>query len=167
MSSFPEIESQVTGGTATDFATADTPAELRDGVNLLERAKRAAIYTVMKGGMRFMSTMENEQEFLEYAANLLIDLFAADSAIARALEAARSGVEAQTHSLLARMALLRLLPGLRQSLDGALTMTFAGDERKQELAKVRKYLGDPEADIVPLQRELAGTVASKGGYPVE
>jgi alkylation response protein AidB-like acyl-CoA dehydrogenase len=168
MSSFPEIEGQVSGGAAADFTTADTPAELRDSVNLLERAKRVAIYTVMKGGMKFMSTMESEQEFLEYAANLLIDLFAADSAIARALEAARSGsAEAQTHSLLARMALLRLLPGLRQSLDGALTMTFAGEERKQELAKVRGYLSDPEADIVPLQRELAGIVASKGGYPIE
>jgi alkylation response protein AidB-like acyl-CoA dehydrogenase len=168
MAAFPEIESQVSAGTAADFATAETPAELRDSVNLLERAKRAAVYTVMKGGMKFMSTMESEQEFLEYAANLLIDLFAADSAIARALDAARSGsAEAPTHSLLARMALLRLLPGLRQSLDGALTMTFAGDERKQELAKVRGYLGDPEADVVPLQRELAGIVASKGGYPIE
>jgi alkylation response protein AidB-like acyl-CoA dehydrogenase len=168
MSSFPEIEEQVTTGKTVDFATADTPAELRDSVNLLERAKRAAIYSVMKGGMKFMSTMESEQEFLEYAANLLIDLFAADSAIARALEAARTGsAQANTHSLLARMALLRLLPGLRANLDGALTMTFAGDERKQELAKVRTYLGDPEADIVPLQRELAGVVAETNGYPVE
>ncbi|HEV2237924.1 MAG TPA: acyl-CoA dehydrogenase family protein, partial [Ktedonobacterales bacterium] len=116
MSSFPEIEEQVSSGKAAEFATAETPADLRDSVNLLERAKRAAIYSVMKGGMKFMSTMESEQEFLEYSANLLIDLFAADSALARALEAAHSGnAQAHTHALLARMALLRLLPGLRQS----------------------------------------------------
>jgi alkylation response protein AidB-like acyl-CoA dehydrogenase len=168
MSSFPEIEEQVSAGHAADFATAETPAELRDSVNLLERAKRVAIYSVMKGGMKFASTMESEQEFLEYSANLLIDLFAADSAIARALAAVRAGgTDAHTHSLLARMALLRLLPGLRTSLDGALSMTFEGDERKQELAKVRTYLGDPEADVVPLQRELAGIIAEKGSYPVE
>jgi hypothetical protein len=112
--------------------------------------------------------MESEQEFLEYSANLLIDLFAADSAIARALEAARSGnAQARTHALLAQLALLRLLPGLRLSLDGVLTMTFAGDERKAELAKVRAYLGDAEADIVTVQRELAGVIVEKGGYPVE
>jgi hypothetical protein len=167
-SSFPEIDQQVTSGSAQDYAGAETPAALRDTVNLLERAKRASIYSVMKGAMKFMATMREEQEFLEYTANLLIDLFAADSAIGRALEAARTGgVDAHTHALLAQMALLRLLPEMRANLDGALTMAFEGDDRRQELARVRDFLGDPQADIVPLQRELAGIVAEKGGYPVE
>jgi hypothetical protein len=51
-------------------------------------------------------------------------------------------------------------------MEGALTMTFEGDERREELAKVRRYLGDPSVDIVPLQRELAGIVTEKGAYPL-
>ncbi len=165
---FPEIEEQVSGGTAPDFAGSDTPAALREGVNLLERAKRASIYAVMKGGMKYMSTMRDEQEFLEYTANLLINLYAADSAYGRALQAARAGAaDAETHAQLAQMALLRLVPELRANLDGVLTMTFEGDERRAELAKVRGYLGDPETEIVPLQRALADVVAAKGGYPIE
>jgi Acyl-CoA dehydrogenase, C-terminal domain len=167
-SSFPEVDEQVTSGKAPDFAGPETPAALRDAVNVLERAKRAAIYSVMKGAMKYMATMREEQEFLEYTANLLIDLFAADSAVGRALEAARAGgVDAHTHALLAQMALLRLLPEMRANLEGALTMAFEGDDRRQELARVRGYLGDPQSDIVPLQRELAGIVAEKGGYPVD
>ena len=166
-SAFPEIEEQVTGGAAPDFAGSDTPASLREGVNLLERAKRASIYAVMKGAMKYMSTMRDEQEFLEYTANLLIALFAADSAYGRALAAARAGAaDAITHAHLAQMALLRLLPELRTNLDGVLTMTFEGDERRAELAKVRGYLGDPETEVVPLQRELGDLVAAKGGYPL-
>jgi alkylation response protein AidB-like acyl-CoA dehydrogenase len=166
-SDFPEIEEQVASGTSRDFAGAETPPALREAVNVLERAKRAAIYGVMKGAMKFMSTMEEEQEFLEYTANLLIDLYAADSAIARALEATRAdSPDAHTHALLAQVALLRVLPELRTSLEGALTMAFEGDERRQELAKVRTYLGDPQVDIVPLQRELAGIVSEKGGFPL-
>jgi hypothetical protein len=65
------------------------------------------------------------------------------------------------------MEVLRLLPELRVNLEGALAMTFDGAERRAELAKVRGYLGDPEGDLVPLQRELAGIVAEKGGYPLE
>src|SRR5260221_5447437 len=165
---FPEIEAQVSQGTSADFAAADTPPALRDSVSLLERAKRASIYGVMKGAMKFMTTMDEEQEFLEFTANLLIDLFAADSAIARALDAARSAnPDAHTHALLAHMAFWRLLPEMRTSLESALTMTFEGEERRQGLAKVRTYLGDPQTDIVPVQRELAGIVADKGGYPLD
>ena len=42
-SSFPEIEEQVAGGSAPDFATADTPAGLRDAINVLEQIGRAHV----------------------------------------------------------------------------------------------------------------------------
>jgi len=59
-----------------------------------------------------------------------------------------------------------LLPEARAAMEGAVAMTFEGDERRDELAKVRRYLGDPSVDIVPLQRELAGIVTEKGAYPL-
>jgi alkylation response protein AidB-like acyl-CoA dehydrogenase len=167
-STFSDIDAQVSGGEAPDFAGADTPAELRESVNLVERAKRAAIYAVMKGAMKFMATMREEQEFLDYAANQLITLYAMDSAVARALEAGRAhSGEARTHALLAQMAVLTLLPQTREAIEGSLTMAFEGDERREELARVRRYLGDPEANIVPLQRELADLVAERGSYPLQ
>jgi alkylation response protein AidB-like acyl-CoA dehydrogenase len=166
-SSFPEIEAQVASGQAPDFASSETPAALRESVNLVERAKRAAIYATMKGAMKFMSTMEEEQEFLEFTANQLITLYAMDSAVGRALEAVASGDKnAHAHELLAQVAVLRLLPETLAAMEGALTMAFEGDERREELAKVRRYLGDPDANIVPLQRELAGVVSERGGYPL-
>ncbi|HEU5344255.1 MAG TPA: acyl-CoA dehydrogenase family protein, partial [Ktedonobacterales bacterium] len=167
-STFPEIEQQVSSGQAPDFAGDATPAELRDSVNLAERLKRAAIYSVMKGAMKFMANMQEEQEFLEYAANQLIAAFAVDSAVARALAAARAGAtDAHTHALLAQVATINLVREARVAMEGALTMAFEGDERKAELAKARAYLGDPEADIVPLQRELAGIVSGASGYPLK
>ena len=168
MSNFPEIDGQVTSGQAPDFATAETPARLRESVNLVERAKRAAIYSVMKGAVKFMATMREEQEFLEYAANQLITIFAMDSAVARALDAARVGsADAHTHALLAQVAVLRLLPETRAAMEGVLTMAFEGSERAEEIARVRRYLGDAETNIVPLQRELAGIVSEHSGYPLK
>ena len=49
MAAFPEIEAEVASGKAPDFATDETPAALRESVNLVERLKRAAIYTIFKG----------------------------------------------------------------------------------------------------------------------
>ena len=117
--------------------------------------------------MKFMSTMEEEQEFLEFTANQLITLYAMDSAVGRALEAAASGDKnAHTHEQLAQLAVLRLLPETLAAMQGSLTMAFEGDERREELARVRAYLGDPEANIVPLQREVAGLVSERNGYPL-
>jgi alkylation response protein AidB-like acyl-CoA dehydrogenase len=168
MAAFPAIEAEVSGGQAPDFAGSDTPAALREAVNLVERAKRAAIYASLKGAMKFMATMREEQEFLEYTANQIINLFAMDSAVARALDAVRSGApDAHTHELLAQVTVLRFFLEVRSAIEGSLTMAFDGEARRAELAKVRAYLGDPEAEIVPLQRELAGVVAERGGYPIK
>ena len=164
---FPEIDSQVSSGHAPDFATEDTPPALRESVNLVEKIKRAAIYSVMKGAMKFMATIRNEQEFLEYAANQLINVFAMDSALARALMAAHDhDPETHVHELLAQVTILKQWNETRAAMEGALSMAFDGDERTQELARIRTYLGDPQANIVALQRELAGIVAEHSGYPL-
>jgi alkylation response protein AidB-like acyl-CoA dehydrogenase len=164
---FPEIDSQVSSGTAPNFAADDTPVGLRESVNLVERIKRAAIYSVMKGAMKFMDSIRNEQEFLEYAANQLINIFAMDSALARALSAAgEGGASTRTHELLAQVTVLKHFQETRAAMEGALTMAFEGDERGQELARIRAYVGDPQANIVPLQRELADLVAESGKYPL-
>jgi hypothetical protein len=165
---FPEIDSQISSGSAPDFAGEETPAALRESVNLVERVKRAAIYSVMKGAMKFMDSMPNEQEFLEYAANQLINVFAMDSAVARALSASRSGAaNVRAHELLAEVCVLKHWSETRAAMEGALTMAFDGDERAQELARVRGYIGDPQANIVPLQRQLADLVAETGRYPID
>jgi len=164
---FPEADAQINGASQTTFGSADVPQALVDVVNLVERAKRAAIYAQMKAAMKFMANLREEQEFLEYAANQVVVLFAMDSAVARALEAARSqNAQAHTHELLAQVAVMRLLPELRVALDGVITMAFDGEERAAELDRVRRYLGDPKADIVGLQREVAAIVTEQGGYPL-
>jgi hypothetical protein len=166
-SAFPGIDDEVSSGTAPDYAGTETPAALRESVNLTERAKRAAIYATMKTSMKFMSNMREEQEFLEAVANQLIGIYAMDSAVGRALIATRTGdAAAKTHALLAQIVVLRQLANVKASIESALTMAVEGDELRDELAKVRAYLGDPETNIVPLQRELAGIVAEHGGYPL-
>src|SRR5436305_12647716 len=71
-------------------------AELRDAVNAIERAKDATIYIAMKVAMKYMQALESEEEFIEYLANLLIDLYATDSALARATQAVRRGDDNST-----------------------------------------------------------------------
>ncbi len=168
MSAMPAIDAEVTSGTASDFATGDIPEALRESVNLVERAKRASLFAIMQAAPKFAANIREEQEFLEATANQIITLFASDSALARALDAIADGeADAHTHELLAQIAVLRLLPETRAAIESVLTMAFDGAERAKHIATVRAYLGDPQTNIVPLQRELAGIVAERGGYPIK
>src|SRR5262249_29048971 len=168
MSLLPEIQTQITGGEASNFAGADMPPALHESLNLLERAKRAALYTMFQAAPKFMATLREEHEVLEDSANHIIALNAKDRAVARALDALCSdGAQSRAHELLAQLTVLRLLPEVRAAIEGALMMAFEGEERRAELAAVRRYIGDPETSVVPLQRELATLIAEHGGYPLE
>ena len=85
----PEVEQQAQSGNIPDFAATGVPSDLRSAVNALERAKRAAIYGVMKASMKYVANIKDEEEFLGNTGDILINLFAIDSAVGRALYAAR------------------------------------------------------------------------------
>src|SRR5437764_2033164 len=118
MAKFPEVEARVKANQPLNNAGDEIPAELRDAVNALERAKDATVYTAMKAAMKYMQALEQEEEFIEYLANLLIDLYAIDSALARATQAVRRGdANSNTHVKLAQLATWLTCSRMRTNLD--------------------------------------------------
>lgn len=168
MARFPAIEARVKSGQAPDFAGEAIPTELRQAVNALERAKDATIYAAMRIAMKYMQAIEQEQEFIDYLANLLIDLYAIDSALARATQAVRRGDEnSATHVKLAQLATWLAFSRMRLNLDQMIMTNMNEDQVEKELARVRAYLGDYLLNGVALQRELAAIVVEKQGYPLK
>ena len=167
MAKFPEIEARVKAGQPLNAVSEDIPAELRDAVNAIERAKDATIYVAMKVAMKYMQALESEEEFIEYLANLLIDLYAIDSALARATQSVRRGdANSATHVKLAKLATWLAFSCVRTNLDQVLMTNLEEDKVEKELARVRAYVGDYLLNGVALQREIAAIVVEKKGYPL-
>jgi alkylation response protein AidB-like acyl-CoA dehydrogenase len=167
MAKFPEVEARVKAGQPLNNAGEDIPVELREAVNALERAKDVTIYTAMKGAMKYMQALVNEEEFIEYLANLLIDLYALDSALARATQSVRRGDEISSmHVKLAKLATWLAFTRLRANLDQVIMTSIDEDKVEKELARVRAYVGDYLLNGVALQREIAAIVVEKHGYPL-
>src|SRR5690242_3496276 len=125
MSELPAIEARVKSGQPLNNAGESIPAELRDAVNAVERAKDVTIYAGMKGAMKYMQALVNEEEFIEYLANLLIDLYAVDSALARATQAVRRGdANSALHVKLAQLATWLAFSRLRSNLDQMIMTSF-------------------------------------------
>src|SRR6266581_4464143 len=167
MALYPTIESHVKSGQAPDFAGEGVPAELREAVNAVERAKEATIYMAMKIAMKYMQALEQEEEFIEYLANLLIDLYATDSALARAVQAVQRGDEnSAVHVKLAQLATWLAFSRMRANLDQMIMTNLGDSEVQEELPRVRTYIGDYLLNGVAAQRELAAIVVEKQGYPL-
>jgi hypothetical protein len=167
MSKYPEIETRMKSGQAPDRAGETVPAELREAVNTLERAKEATIYVAMKAALKHMQALEQEEEFIEYLANLLIDLYATDSALARAIQAVHRGYEnSATHVKLAQLASWLAFLRIRSNLDQVIMTNTDADKIEKELARVRTYIGDYQLNGVAVQREIAALVVEKQGYPL-
>ena len=114
-----------------------------------------------------MQALEGEQEFIDYLANLLIDIYATDSALARAIKAVRRNDEnSATHIKLAQLAAWLAFARLRTNLD-QLIMTYTDTDRvAKELERVRSYVGDYLLNGVALQREIAALGVEKQAYPL-
>lgn len=164
---FPDIDTQVHGGETPDFATNDVPTSLRSAVNAIERAKRAGIYASMKASMKFMTTIKDEQEFLGAVSDILIYSLVIDSAVGRAIQAARQNdPQANLHAQLANFSAWRMLPTLRINIERVIEMAIDGADRTEELKLIRAYLTDLDINATELSRALADVVIEKGGYPV-
>src|SRR6266536_3061415 len=167
MPRFPAIEARVKAGQAPESADETVPAPLRGAVNAIERAKDATIYSAMKAALKYMQGLENEQEFIECLANLMIDLYATDSALARAIQAVKRGDEnSATHVKLAQLATWLAFSRIRSNLDQLIMTNTDADRIEKELARIRTYVGDYVFNGVAAQRELAAIVVEKQGYPL-
>src|SRR5579875_3738931 len=167
MRQFPVIAARIKAGQPVDFAGEAIPADLRAAVAALARAKDATIYAGMKTAMKHMQGLENEEEFIEYLANLLIEVYAIDSALARAIQAVRRGDEnSATHVRLAQLATWLGFARIRTNLDQLIMSYMDESEMTEELPRLRNYLGDYLINGVALQREIAAQVVEKQGYPL-
>lgn len=167
MNQFPVIAARIAAGQAATTEEENIPAQLRAAVAALARAKDATIYAGMKTAMKHMQGLENEEEFIEYLANLLIEVYAIDSALARAIQAVRRGDEnSATHVRLAQLATWLGFARIRTNLDQLIMSYMDESEMTEELPRLRNYLGDYLINGVALQREIAAQVVEKQGYPL-
>jgi alkylation response protein AidB-like acyl-CoA dehydrogenase len=162
---FNEVEGQIQSGQSPDFASEGVPGELRSAVNVIERSKRAAIYGTMKAAIKFMTTIREEQEFLAAVSDMLINLFAMDSAVGRALQAARAtDPQSKLHSQVANYVVWRQQSQFKLALEHAIEMALEGTDRASELKLVRDYLIDLDVNSTQLSRDIADAILAKGGY---
>ncbi|BCZ94348.1 acyl-CoA dehydrogenase [Thermus thermophilus] len=130
--------------------------ELHQVQNLKKLALMVAGLAVQKYGQG----VEEEQEVLGTVADILIDAYAAESAL---LRARRLGGLAE---VLARIYLAQALDRAQAGALSVLPRLVEGDEARVVYSAARRLTKREPVDLVALRRQAAEAVLEAGGYPI-
>ncbi len=128
--------------------------------------KKVALMTLGLAMQTFGEKLTDQQEVLMHVADIVIDVFSADSAVLRASAAsANRAPKADLHVDAARVfvndAALRIDASARQ----ALAATVDGDTLRTVLAGLRRLLKVTPINTVAPRRRLADEAVARGAYP--
>ena len=145
-------------------------AETADG--LLEDQRRAVGAFKKVGLMVIGSAMQHygeklthQQEVLSFAADILIDTFASESAVLRALQASSEGLPtAELQADATRVAIDGAAGRIEIAARQALAAMAEGDTLRTDLAALRRLLKVTPINAVALRRRLAEEMVTRGGY---
>jgi alkylation response protein AidB-like acyl-CoA dehydrogenase len=127
--------------------------------------RKTALIVVGTAMQTYGESLTDEQEVLGGAADILIDTFAADSAVLRAREAIRTEhSHARLHEAAARVFVNGAAGRIELRAREALAAMAEGDGLRTLLAALRRVLKVAPANTVLLRRELAAAVTERGGY---
>jgi alkylation response protein AidB-like acyl-CoA dehydrogenase len=121
--------------------------------------KKVGLMVLGTAMQKFGEKLAEEQEILSGAADILIDIFAAESVTARAAGMSEPGRAAAR--VFVNDAGLRVEVAART----ALAAMLEGDELRTRLAALRRFLKVQPLNTVALRRVVADAVVARDGYP--
>jgi alkylation response protein AidB-like acyl-CoA dehydrogenase len=139
---------------------------LADERRAIEGLKKTALLVLGLAMQTYGQKLTDEQEVLVHAADILMDVFAAESAVLRAVAASgRHQPRASLHVDAARVFVNDAAMRIEASARQALAAMAEGDTLRTVLAGLRRLLKGTPANTTALRRRLADETVSRGGYP--
>jgi alkylation response protein AidB-like acyl-CoA dehydrogenase len=127
--------------------------------------KKTVLMVAGTAMQRFGAKLEQEQEVLSYLADILIDTYAAESAVLRAQDAAgRKLPNAELHQDAARVFVNEAAGRIELAARNALAAMADGDTLRTQLAALRRLLKVTPVNTVVMRRRLAEATSAKGAY---
>jgi len=127
--------------------------------------KKVALMVLGTAMQTYGAKLSDEQEVLCAAADIVIDTYAAESAVLRAREAVANGRgDAALHEASARTFVNDAAQRVQASATTALAAMAEGDTLRTLLAALRRVLKVTPVNTVALRRTLADATVARGSY---
>jgi alkylation response protein AidB-like acyl-CoA dehydrogenase len=138
---------------------------LDDELRAVGAFKKVALMILGTAMQTYGEKLTDEQEVLSYAADILSDIYASESAVLRARQAiADAHPQATLHEAAARVFVNDAAQRVESAAKSALAAVAEGDMLRTLLAALRRVLKVTPINTVALRRVLAEAATSKAGY---
>ncbi len=133
---------------------------------MVEMAKKAALFAAGAAVQKYLEALEDQQEILAGLADLVIETFAMESALLRALRAVeRDGAEqAALKVAMVRAYVSDAIPRFDATARTVLAAVEEGDTLRTLLAGLRRFLRHTPRNTVALRRTIAQRLVHQGRY---
>jgi alkylation response protein AidB-like acyl-CoA dehydrogenase len=138
---------------------------LDEQVRAVGAFKKVALMVVGTAMQTYGEKLTDEQEVVSYAADILIDIYAADSAVLRAMAAVSARhAQADLQVAAARVYVNDAAQRVEGAAKSALAAMAEGDTLRTLLAALRRVLKNSPVNTVAMRRALAEAATARGGY---
>jgi hypothetical protein len=157
------LQDEILSPGASALAGGDGPLE--EELRVVAAFRKVALLVLGTAMQTHGQKLTDEQELLGYAADILIETFAAESAAVRARQAMAAGhPRAAQHAAAAQAFVNDSAQRVEMAARSALAAMADGDTLRTLLAALRRVLKAPARNTVALRRTLADAVLAHGGY---
>lgn len=148
------------------FATPDLSKPFAEEKELLARLKKSMLMVAGKAAQTFGPAFEQEQEIMMNVADMMIEIYAIESAILRAEKLmSQKGEEATTIEVnIARVYLYEAVEKINKAGKDAIISFTKGDEQKVMLMGLKRFTKMNPVNVKELRREIADLLINKNEY---
>jgi alkylation response protein AidB-like acyl-CoA dehydrogenase len=140
---------------------------LDEEMRVVAAFKKVALMVLGTAMQTYGEKLTDEQEVVSFAADILIDIYASESAVLRAREVSSSREPtADLHVKAARVFVNDAAQRVESAAKSALAAMAEGDTLRTLLAALRRLLKASPVNTVVMRRALADAVVARGGYIV-
>ncbi len=149
------------------FESIDTSMPFAEEKDVIKRLKKAILMVAGSAAQKFGPKLNDEQEILMNIADMVIEVYCAESGILRAEKAASMlGEEAaKYHTTMSKVYLYEAVDKVAQAGKEAVVSFVEGDEQKVMLMGLKRFTKANPINTKELRREIADHMIEKGDYP--
>jgi alkylation response protein AidB-like acyl-CoA dehydrogenase len=149
------------------FDTIDTTTVLAKEKALINSLKKIFLMVAGKAAQTLQDKIEDEQEIMMNLADIMIEIYAAESTVLRAEKLAREqGEDSMKYQIaMAKVYLVEAVDKINSAAKEAIAGFVTGDEQKMMLMGLRRFTKADLVNTKNLRREIAAYMLEKEKYP--
>ena len=166
MATIKQLMDEVLAGPSPDD---DMEGPLAEERKLVAAAKKIGLFAAGAATQKYMQQIEQQQEIMGAIADMVIEVYAMESALLRTMKSVASRGEAagQLSLAMTRLYCAQAMEKIESAARRTITAVGEGDTLLTQLAILRRLAKHNPYNTIGLRQEIAQAIVDRGSYPRE